>query len=287
MKLKKMKDMKNKEIENKDIQNKNKKIKKGKKTVLTVLGGAAIVAAAAAAGIGITAASNVKAMNQTIEAAMSELERFGTVTAEDPGEYKVMKLNPLMKFDVGQYQVEGLGNLSVMKVNMGVMQMATFVITPMEKNMPLLSADYVYILGSRKSYLEFYDVVEKKDEEYQKLMDRLLAVLAQYEDLEAIETSPAWYQDLLTVTAYKGGGSQEDVRLQNMLTESVGAYMEHAVNLPALSEEGQEEKRRITEAYTDGLIEKGGISTDVFKSSLGDEKTRDFFGKVFFGTEKE
>ena len=36
--------------------------------------------------------------------------------------------------------------------------------------------------------------------------------------------------------------------------------------------------------YTDGLIEKGGISTDVFKSALGDDVTKDFFDKVFFGT---
>lgn len=38
---------------------------------------------------------------------------------------------------------------------MGIMQMATAVITPRDKNMPLLSADYMYILGKRKAYLEF------------------------------------------------------------------------------------------------------------------------------------
>ncbi len=264
-----------------------KKNRNIKKLVLGIFAGAAVAVAAAGAGIAVTAGNNVKAMNHTIDAALEELERFGTVTAEDPGEYRVMKLNPLMKFDVEQYQVEGLGNLSVMRVNMGVMQMATFVVTPLEKNMPLLSADYMYILGSRKSYLEFYDVVKEKDEEYQKLMGQLSAVLEQYGELEDIEVSPAWYQDLLTVTAYKGGGGQEDIQLQNMLTESIGVYMKHAAELPVLEREEQEEKRSITAAYTDGLIEKGGISTDVFKSSLGDEKTRDFFGKVFFGTGKE
>jgi hypothetical protein len=39
--------------------------------------------------------------------------------------------------------------------------------------------------------------------------------------------------------------------------------------------------------YTDGLIEKGGISTDVFKNSLGDEETKKFFDSVFFGTAAE
>ena len=36
--------------------------------------------------------------------------------------------------------------------------------------------------------------------------------------------------------------------------------------------------------YTDGLIEKGGISTDVFKKDLGEEETKKFFDSVFFGT---
>ena len=36
--------------------------------------------------------------------------------------------------------------------------------------------------------------------------------------------------------------------------------------------------------YTDGLIEKGGISTDVFKKELGEEETKNFFDHVFFGT---
>ena len=39
--------------------------------------------------------------------------------------------------------------------------------------------------------------------------------------------------------------------------------------------------------YTDGLIEKGGISTDVFKKELGDAETKVFFDNVFFGTAAE
>ena len=40
-----------------------------------------------------------------------------------------------------------------------------------------------------------------------------------------------------------------------------------------------------SERVIDGLIDKGGVSTDVFKKELGEAKTRDFFNKVFFGTE--
>ena len=54
-----------------------------------------------------------------------------------------------------------------------------------------------------------------------------------------------------------------------------------------LTEEEREEKLAITVEYTDGLIEKGGISTDVFKSQLGNEETKKFFDSVFFGTAAE
>ena len=48
----------------------------------------------------------------------------------------------------------------------------------------------------------------------------------------------------------------------------------------------QKTKNEITKDYTDGLISNGGISTDMFKASLGEEVTRDFFSKVLFGTGK-
>lgn len=59
-----------------------------------------------------------------------------------------------------------------MTVNMGFMQMVSYVITPYEKNMPLLSMDFMYIMGKRKAYAEFYDLVpDKTTPEYSEVMD--------------------------------------------------------------------------------------------------------------------
>jgi hypothetical protein len=69
-----------------------------------------------------------------------------------------------------------------------------------------------------------------------------------------------------------------------MLVDSLHVYLEHGKSFPLLSEEDRAQKTAITVAYTDGLIEKGGISTDVFKSQLGNEETKKFFDQVFFGT---
>ena len=234
--------------------------------------------------VAVNASRNVKAMNRSIDAVLEELNKTHTVTQISPGEYEQMKMYGIMKFKVEQYAIEGLGNLSVMRVNMGVMQMATIVITPKEKNMPLLSADYMYILSNRKSYLEFYDVVQEKDAEYMQLIAKLSDVIDKYSHLEDFEASEAWYEHLLSVDAYKAGKSKNDADVEQMLRESVRVYLNHAKALPELTDDQKTEKKNITLAYTDGLIEKGGISTDVFKKELGPEVTKDFFDQVFFGT---
>lgn len=233
------------------------------------------------------AGKNVKAMNHCVDSVLVELKAHYTVTPKDVGAYEKLKLFGLMKFNVEQCEIEGIGNLSVMRVNMGVMQMATVVITPRDKNLPLISADYMYILSNRKSYLEFYDVVKEKDEQYNRLLNSISEVHSKYGHLEDVKTSEAWYQHLLTVTAYKAGKSDADADLEKLLVESLGVYLEQSKQFPMLSEEEKNEKLSITMEYTDGLIQKGGISTDVFKKALGDEETKKFFDNVFFGTAVE
>lgn len=262
----------------------SKKISKKKKVLFTVLGSIAGVAAVAALAVGIIAAKNVKAMNRCVDAFMAELQENYTLTPRDVGEYRDLTVKGIMKFDVEQYEIEGIGNLSVMRVNVGVMQMATMVITPTDKNLPLFSVDYMYMLTNRISYLEFYDLVANQDDAYRQLLADLTAVHHEYDFLPDAEVSEAWYSSLLTAGAYKEGKMGDDGDLKDLLLESLQVYERHANQLPTLSEEEKAEKIALTVAYTDGLIANGGISTDVFKESLGEEKTKHFFDTVFFGT---
>jgi hypothetical protein len=62
--------------------------------------------------------------------------------------------------------------------------------------------------------------------------------------------------------------------------------METAKDLALLSDEEKAQKKALTQEYCDTLVEKGGVSTDVFKKALGEKTTKDFFDKVLFGTEK-
>ena len=261
-----------------------KKKGKGKKILFGILGSLVALILVLVIAISVIANRNVRAMDRCIDAVLAELRTDRAVIPQGTGKYGEMTIYGVMKFHVEQYDIQEIGNLSIMRVNMGVMQMATVVITPEDKNLPLLSADFMYILNNRKVYLEFYDVVTEKNEQYLGLLDHLKEVHKDYAHLEDITTTSAWYEHLLTVTAYKGGTAEHDADLEQMLLDSLRVYLTEAKDFPMLLGEQRAAKKTITIEYTDGLIEKGGISTDVFKKSLGDEETKKFFDYVFFGT---
>ena len=227
---------------------------------------------------------NGNAMNRTVEAGMRALRQTYTVTEMPAGDYETIRIYGIMKFDTRRYDVEGLGNLCVMTMNMGIMQMATFVLTPYEKNMPMLSTDFIYMLGNRKGYVELYDLVEtKEDKAYQAVLDSLYQVNAGFSDLEDFAPTPGWYDYLLTVTAYKAGKSAQEDRITGLFADNVSVYARAAASLDELSAEQKAAKWQITQDYCDTMVEKGGVSTSIFKKALGDETTSDFFNRVFFG----
>ena len=260
--------------------------KKAGKIIRRILGGILAVIAALAVMVLIVAVKNTKAMNKAVDEAMAVISERCTVTEEDCGEYSKMTIYGIMKFDVKKYDVEGVGNLSVMKMNAGAMQMISLILNPQEKNMPLVSADFMYILTKRKAYYELYDLTDTKDKDYEAILDAFRNISGQYDSLEDTSSTPAWFDNLRNATMYKVGKSGDDEALSEMLCDGLEAVLDASADFPALTPEQQKTKNEITKDYTDGLISKGGISTDMFKASLGEEVTRDFFSKVLFGTGK-
>jgi len=156
------------------------KKKKWPKVLLVIL----IIIALLAGFITFNASKNMKVMNRTLDSGMDTISRYATVTPVDTGDFSQIKMYGLMKFNVSQYDIQDLGNLSVMTVNMGFMQMVSYVITPYEKNMPLLSMDFMYIMGKRKAYAEFYDLVpDKTAPEYSEVMDAVKEFESKYSSL--------------------------------------------------------------------------------------------------------
>jgi len=258
-----------------------KKVRKIIGIILLVVLGVLVVIGAA---VGISASANTKAMNACIEETLALAKQDHTVTEIPAGEYQEMTAMGILKFHVKQYDIEGVGNLSTMTVNAGVMQMATIVFTPMEKDIPLLSCDYMYILGNRKSYLELYDLVNDRDDVYDSWLSEYQAVQDRYAAIPDTEASDAWYTDLLTVVTYKAGKKSDDAALQQLLLDTVGVYLDQADAYAEMPTEAKAAKRELIKNYSDGLIDQGGVSTDFFTKSFGTDTTRDFFDRVFFGT---
>ena len=260
-----------------------KKKKKWPKVLLVIV----VLIGALAGFIAFNASKNMKVMNRTLDSGMKTLSEHAEVTPVDAGEFSQIKMYGLMKFDVSQYNVKDIGNLSIMTVNMGFMQMVSYVITPYDKNMPLMSMDFMYILGNRKSYVEFYDLVpDKTADDYIETLASIKEFENKYSSFEDIATDPAWYDDLMTVALHKAGKRADDEKIEEMFCDAISCYMEKANELEELSDEEKAVKLELTKKYSDNLVEKGGVSTNVFKKQLGEEKTKEFFDKVFFGTEK-
>ena len=227
---------------------------------------------------------NSKAMNSTIDGTVSLLSENYTVNSVSAEEFDEITVYGIMKFNIEHYYVENFGNLCIMKTNVGLMQMTTLILNPKNKNLPLVSVDYMYLLGKRKSYVELFDLVENKDADYMALMDKIKKIRLSYDNITDVVPDPAWYDEFRTESIYKSGSPNDDEKLKKMLLDCIEAIINAEKNLPELSDEQKTAKQKITKQYSDGLIDKGGVSTDIFKKSLGVDKTRDFFDKVFFGT---
>lgn len=236
--------------------------------------------------VAVIAKKNDKAMKQCVTETMNLLAKGHVVTEIPAGEYQEMKAYGIMKFHVKQYDIQDVGNLSVMTVNIGMMQMATLVFTPLEKDLPLLSCDYMYILNNRKAYVELYDLVEEKTDEYQSWLEKYKAARDAYSDLADTQASAAWYEHLLTVVTYKAGKPADDERLQGLLLDTVQVYLNQADSYAKMEPEQQDTKKALIKNYSDRLIDEGGISTDFFKKAFGPDVTRKFFDQVFFGTSR-
>ncbi len=227
---------------------------------------------------------NHKTMQEMIRRACGCVRERFPLTERDAGEYADLRLYGILRFRVKQYDAKELGNVSVMTANMGFMQMVSFMLTPAGRKVPLCTLDFMYILGKRKSYVEFYDLVpDTRAEAYQNVLAQLSVMRARYADLPELTPAPAWYDHLLSIAMHKQLHASQDARNADMFCDALCTWLDAAKAAPLASAEETAAQLQIIQQYSDQLISKGGISTDVFKKAMGAEKTRDFFDRVFFG----
>lgn len=190
-------------------------------------------------------------------------------------------------YNIKQYEIASVGNLLMMESKDSTeLQMLSFVITPYYKNLPLFSSDYLFIGEKRNFLVEYYDLVSEKDSLYNTYLNKLQAIKEKYEDLPDMKLKECWYDSLKTVCIAKKTSIAEDDIMLSIFNENLHTFIETEQKTDILSESEKRLKLQITRDYVNNLVDSGGVSTNVFKNSMGAESTKKFFNEVFFGTEK-
>lgn len=195
---------------------------------------------------------------------------------KDTGDMAALKANG-MKFSVKAFEAKGLGHVSVMKAKgfFGLMKMDTLMINPKDIDLPLYSYDRIYAAGNDTLIVELYDTLT--DSYSQQAMQD---VIKEYDDLAERDPGEHWYDSIkLGCSISKKGKKEQTRRFDELTLKHFEVYLAEnkKVSDPDL-------KREKTNAYVNGLLENGGPSTDVFKKSIGVEKTAALFNNILFGT---
>ena len=211
------------------------------------------------------------------EKLLSVIEKQYPLTELNVGDMAKLKANG-MTFMVKAYKAEGLGHISVMQAKgfFGLMKMDTLIVNPTDIDLPLYSYDRIYAMGNDTLIVELYDTLLGECN-----LNSLNEIKANYADLVERDPGEHWYDSIkLCESISKKGKKKQQTRFDKLATEHFSAYLSST----AQTVSNPKDKQKKACFYVEGLLENGGPSTDVFKKSLGEEKTAKLFREVLFGT---
>lgn len=199
------------------------------------------------------------------------------LTELDVGDMASLKAHG-MRFGVRAYRAEGLGHVSVMRASgfFGLMRMDTLIINPKDVDLPLYSYDRIYAMGNDTLIVELYDTTLTPFRD-----TALEAAKASYASLPERDPGEHWYDAIkLPSSISKKGKRSATPEFDKLALSHLEAYLA----TPADSVSDRALKGEKTSLYVEGLLQRGGPSTDVFKKSLGIDKCAELFRRHLFGT---
>lgn len=227
---------------------------------------------------------NKKCIERRMQDGLNLLKRNYLVIPVDTKGFNQLEIQNMV-FNISQYEVVGVGNLSIMTcTDSQTIQMDSFVLTPYNKNLPLFSSDYMYMGKTRSSLTELYSLVEKEDCNYQAYIKKFEQINESYKDLPDMPSQPYWYDSIRPVHSTKMTTPDNDEDIYNIFMSYLKTFIQMEKSSKFLGIKDYQTKWQLTQNYVDQLIEQGGVSTNMFKAALGAEKTQEFFDNVFFGT---
>ena len=199
---------------------------------------------------------------------------------QDLGEMSTLKANG-MTFEVRSFKAEGLGHVSLMNGTglFGLSKEETFIICPIEKDLPLYMYRRTKGKGADTLKIELYDtqVIESD-------LSKLHEVKNLYLDAPDFVPERKWFDSYkLAESVAKKGKEKHSDRFDSMTMEYIWAYM---ALQPADAEVQIKEKRNRVSSYVEGLLKNGGHYTHTFMKSLGVEKIQQLYRTALYGTEE-
>lgn len=208
---------------------------------------------------------------------LSRLQQKYSLTAIEAGEFAKLKANG-MTFTVRAFHAEGLGHVSVMRAKgfFGLMKMDTLIINPTEIDLPLYSYDRIFAMGNDTLIVELYDTLVGPFD-----ASSLADVKNAFSDLSERDPGVHWYDSIkLPESISKKGKKTHTPRMDQLTLAHFDAYLAG----PAATVADRAAKQAKASYYVNGLLSRGGPSTDVFKKALGEETTAKLFETILFGT---
>ncbi len=201
----------------------------------------------------------------------------------DTGKYKKFKASPL-SVTTKQFKADGLGWIACLEGSamFGLMKMVTIVIHSDERDIPLMSYDYISAMGNHTLLVEYYDTTKDRNQLDLSEMEKIKASLT---NMKEYDLGEHWYDSMkLSCSIAKRDKKNKLPQMNQAVLASVKAYCQLAEKMPLLKDGDITEKQKRTAKYVDGLFEHGGPSTDAFVKAIGKEAAYDFFTKIIFKT---
>ena len=185
-----------------------------------------------------------------------------------------------MVFETEVYAVGYVGQLCIlrMKAMLGLMRMETVVITPANRDLPLINLDWVKALGKETQIAELYDTQLAPYPE--EALAAFEAVRQQGADLEEVPSTPHWYDAVLYPCSFHKAGKGLSERFSSMAEAYLRVYAGQLALAVSCDSAKKAEKNR---AFAQRLFDEGGPAVDQVTKLFGRETAERLILKYMYG----
>lgn len=206
-------------------------------------------------------------------------KRLGAKPSEVPARYRKIRVKGML-FRVSRFVAPRCCNVAVLQMNAMVMKLFAIIITPLGRKAPLVSIDVIQVPWKANYICEVYEFDGSNHS-------------PSYEDIpcaglnEVPVSGDLWFSHFLTFVRhfskviFQGKKEQYGHFITEFIDRTCRIY-EEADYLGVPGDEARDRQIRQIKAYAHGLIEKGGVSTDAFKTAMSSEQLADFYDSVLF-----